>query len=242
MTSTEYSFLGHIFELYSPQDHKFIFQKVLERVKIGFTKHQIDLLSKKSKESKFVPFDDFFKCNEISIESCQKFVTNLLKHYKLVDAFGYSLETEIKNKIEKIVWRILLENTEWCNRHCKYGQLDEDGIHIINLNDVTIYRLFCLFNRFSYSYGNKVRLERQNQHLLLRQLKKVNPLPQEDIDLSEFSHLLHYIHSQQDSFVSIAVKEVYDKYVRDILQEGRVKLQVTNIFIKNGTCFTEVGK
>ena len=243
MSASVYSFLGHLFEIDVDSDYKDILRKVLERVKIQVDTSHINQLSKKANKPGFIPFDEFFSNNlEISIKSCHDFITSLLKHYKIVDAFGNSLEMDMELKIEKAVWRILMENKNWRDMHNKYGNIDdENGIHLINMEHSTVYRLFCLFNRFCKVTGSTARLDYSNQKFLLSQLKKINISPPKSENLSAFSNFLHYFHEHNDAFVTIALKEAYDKYVRNILCEGKLQFQEKTITMRNGRLHTELG-
>ena len=233
MSETGYSSLGHLFEFESEADHKEIFRKVLGRVQITVGETNIHRTSeeynKRISQTKFVPFDEYFKNTEINIGSCHSFIITMLKHYNVVDALTYEL------KIEKAVWSILKENKKWFEMHNRYGNLDEGGMTVINMNDATVYRIFCIFNRFSQSKDNKVRLDPANQKILLEKFKKVLASPQKSEDFSTFCGVLQYVHKHKDSFVTISVKEVYDKFVRDVLREGRVKFQLKTITVKNSS-------
>ena len=218
--------LCHLFEF--EVDYKEAFRRVLGKVQITVGETNLHRLSIKVKDSGFVPFDDFFSNVEVTVESCHEFIITLLKHYNVYDTFTYEL------KIEKAVWSVLMENSTWFALHHKYGDLDHGGVRVINMkNDPTVYRLFCLFNRFGHcQQGDKLRLELPNQKLVLDMFKKVINSSQQLEDLSTFSNFLRYFHEHNNEFVTILIKETYDKYVRDILREGRVRFQPKTITVQ----------
>ena len=166
---------------------------------------------------------------EVTVQSCHEFIITLLKHYNVYDSFTYEL------KIEKAVWCVLMENPTWFAKHHKIGDLDHGGVKVINIkNDPTFYRLFCLFNRFGHcqQQGDKLRLDPENQKLVLESFRKVINSSQQQEDLSVFCNFLCYFHEHNNEFVTILIKETYDKYVRDILREGRVRFQPKTITVR----------
>ena len=218
--------LCHLFEF--EEDNKEAFRKVLGKVQITVGETNLHRLSIQVRNSGFVPFDDFFSNVEVNVESCHEFIITLLKHYNVYDSFTYEL------KIEKAVWSVLMENPTWFALHHKYGDIDHGGVHLINIkDDPTVYRLFCLFNRFGNCHqGDKLRLDLENQKIVLEMFKKVIDSSQQPEDLSIFSNFLRYFHKYNNEFVTILIKEAYDKYVRDILREGRVRFQPKKITIR----------
>jgi len=225
--------LCHLFEF--EEDYKEAFRKVLGKVKIVVGDANIHLQQHTQpshspitvNDSGFVPFDDYFSNVEVTVESCHEFIITLLKRYNVYDSFTYEL------KIEKAVWSVLMENSTWFARHHTHGDLDHGGVQVINMKDPTVYRLFCLFNRFGHcDPSDKLRLDLENQKLVLDIFKKVINSSQKQEDLSIFSNFLRYFHEHNNKFLTILIKETYDKYVRDILREGRVRFQPKTITVQ----------
>ena len=234
---TGYSSLGHLFEITPEDEYKETFRKVLGRVQVAVGETNLQRISLDVNKKDFVHFDEFFQNENVNTRSCDQFINAMLKFYGVSDHFLYEL------KIEKAVWNILLENKKWFAEHSKYGDIDKNGLHVINMKDDTIYRLFCLYNRFSHSHGTKLRLYPLNQKAFLAGFKKAIDVTQEPKDdLSIFSEFLKHFHSHINPFLIISVKEAYDKYVRDILREGRVKYQVKEVSLKQNSLKTKVGK
>ena len=126
---------------------------------------------------------------------------------------------------------------------CRSGDIDKNGVYLINMKDETVYRLFCVYNRFSHTNGNKIRLYPQSLKTILSKIQRhIDTSPALENDISIFSNFLKYFHSITNPFLIINVKELYDKYVRDILREGRIKYQVKEVFFKQGSLKTKLGK
>ena len=106
---------------------------------------------------------------------------------------------------------------------------DEAGMHVMDIELETDYRLFCLFNRFSKLTGAVLRMEPAYQDVLLL---KLNIEPPKSVDLSHFCDFLRYIHSCKDAFTAVAVKKAYDKYVKRYFNGRQVRRQTKTISVK----------
>ena len=232
-----HSSLCHLFEITPENELKETFRKVLGRVQVTVGETNLRRMSNDVNGKEFIHFDEFFQNEDINCRTCDKFIFTMLKFYNVTDHFLYEL------KIEKAVWSILLEHKKWLADHSRYGDIDKNGVYLINMKDDTVYRLFCLYNRFSNTNGNKIRLYPQSLKVILSKFQKVidTSAALED-DISIFSNFLKYFHSITNPFLFIHVKEVYDKYVRDILREGRIKYQVKEVFFKQGSLKSKLGK
>ena len=232
-----HSSLCHLFEITPENKLKETFRKVLGHVQVTVGETNLRRMSHDVNEKEFIHFDEFFQNVDINSRTCDQFISAMLKFYGVTDHFLYEL------KIEKAVWSILLEHKKWFADHSRYGDIDKNGVYLINMKDDTVYRLFCLYNRFSHTNGNKMRLYPQSLKVILSKFQKVidtNPALEDDI--SVFSNFLKYFHSITNPFLIISVKEVYDKHVRDVLREGRIKYQVKEVFFKQGSLKCKLGK
>ena len=142
-----HSSLCHLFEITPENELKETFRKVLGRVQVTVGETNLRRMSNDINEKEFIHFDDFFQNEEINSRTCDKFISAMLKFYSVADHFLYEL------KIEKAVWNILLEHKKWLADHSRYGDIDKNGLYLINMKDDTVYRLFCIYNRFSNTNG-----------------------------------------------------------------------------------------
>ena len=235
MSGTGYSSLAHLFEYEDEQSqtgYKKAFSEVMETIRVTPGKAHGPSRENRQTKSQFMPFHDFFKKYDVNIDSCCAFIRRFLNHYRIIDPSSFEL------KIEKSVWGILVNRKKWRDQQKENGILHEGIVYDTNTEVDTDYRLFSLFNRFS-KHGATLRMESAYQDVLLRLL---NIEPPKSEDLSHLSGFLQYIRSCKDDFIAVFVKKAYDKYVRDILMEGRVKCQTKTISVKKGTLRAKVCK
>lgn len=188
--------VGHLLENKSPDGY---FQAMRHFCTVMFCSMDEKLIYK---SSGYWRFDQFFSSVEVNIESFGKFVTGILRR---PDADF----TQLQLQIERIVW-------DWI-------KCDFDGF-VAAIDDLTLFRLFCLFNRFCRRDVIPMTLHNRAAVFICKELgvpTTVDPAP-------AFKGLLKHVavYAKTVPGVAKAVKRMYDEFVRDIIKEGRVQFRV----------------
>ena len=165
-------------------------------------------------------FDVFFGKVSISVSSFKRFMDCLIVKPK-----GELDDTEHKVElfVEHMVWNFKVFNDLVLKSPA------EDSI-IENRN--VLFKLFCLFNRFSS--GNCLTIDAKNANFILKKLKlSVADLEDSLLDFYDFQHLVltsgSFVANRDAKSPYCLLDGLYKLYVKDILKEDLVKCKVIPI-------------